>query len=251
MVYNIVFSPTGGTKKVADVLVNNIFEENMLIDLCDTNFEPMKLSKEDVAVISVPSYGGRIPSIAVSRLKMICGDGTQAILVCVYGNRAYDNTLAEMKDLAEKTGLCPVAAVSAVAEHSIVRELAAGRPDKKDEECLIGMAEQIKRKLDSKDLTPIQVPGIVPDNPISNSGGKMSPEVTDDCIHCGICAEQCPTGAISKENMEADKTKCISCMRCISVCPNEARKLNVVIESLGGVALSVLCSNRKENELFI
>ena len=34
MLYNIYFSPTGGTKKVADILVNKLGGEFCEVDLC-------------------------------------------------------------------------------------------------------------------------------------------------------------------------------------------------------------------------
>ncbi len=250
MLYNICFSPTGGTQKVSEILSKSISTESVFADLCDPEFSGITLTADDVALIAIPSYGGRVPCIATERMEKVQGCGARAILVCVYGNRAYDNTLAEMKDLAEKTGFRPVAAVAALAEHSMVRKVAANRPDAKDSAALEAMAAQIKAKLDSGDITPVQVPGTVPDKPTGNFGGRMAPKATDSCTHCQLCAEKCPTQAIDPETLEADKGKCIGCMRCIAVCPIGARKMNVVIESLGGVALSVLCSQRKENELF-
>lgn len=73
--YNIVFSPTGGTKKVADYLINALEGEAATVDLTGSkqNFDAVSLTKEDVAVISVPSYGGRVPAVAVERLGMVHG----------------------------------------------------------------------------------------------------------------------------------------------------------------------------------
>lgn len=89
--YDIVFSPTGGTKKVADCLTGTLEGDVTTVDLTDSkqNFHAVSLTKEDVAVISVPSYGGRVPAVAVERLGMVHGNGARAVLVCVYGNRAY------------------------------------------------------------------------------------------------------------------------------------------------------------------
>ncbi len=251
MIYNMTFSPTGGTKKVADILVSNFGAEYESIDLCNPAFTKIDFTSEAVAVISVPSYAGRVPCTATERIAMMHGNDARVILVCVYGNRAYDNTLAEMKDIAEKTGFRPIAAVAAIAEHSVVRILAAGRPDRNDAVVLAEMALYIKKKLNAGDDTPIHVPGTAPEKPIGNIGGKMAPMVTETCTHCGICADECPTQAICLETMEADQVKCIGCMRCISVCPSEARRLAVTPEKLGGVPIDVLCSNRQKNALFI
>ena len=57
------------------------------------------------AVIAVPSYGGRVPQVAVDRISEIKGNGAKAVLLCVYGNRAYEDTLTELEDSAEKSRL--------------------------------------------------------------------------------------------------------------------------------------------------
>lgn len=119
--YNIVFSPTGGTQKAATVLTDALEGEATRVDLTDSkqNFPAVQLTQEDVAVISVPSYGGRVPAVAVERLTRLNGQGVRAILVCVYGNRAYEDTLVELEDAAKQAGFRVIAAVAAIAEHSI------------------------------------------------------------------------------------------------------------------------------------
>ena len=64
--YNIVFSPTGGTQKVAALLAKALGGEAAAIDLTDSNqdFTAIRLTGEDVAIIAVPSYGGRVPAVA-------------------------------------------------------------------------------------------------------------------------------------------------------------------------------------------
>jgi NAD-dependent dihydropyrimidine dehydrogenase PreA subunit/bacterioferritin-associated ferredoxin len=48
--------------------------------------------------------------------------------------------------------------------------------------------------------------------------------VEDNCIGCKFCETNCLAGAIkvSKGKASIDETKCVSCMRCFSICPNEA-----------------------------
>jgi len=99
-VSQITFSPTGGTDKVAEIItktwgmpVNKIDLSNTETDYCSLN-----IGKEDIALIAVPSYGGRVPAAAVSRLLQMKGNGAGTILIVVYGNRAYDDTFAELQD---------------------------------------------------------------------------------------------------------------------------------------------------------
>lgn len=252
--YDIVFSPTGGTQKVSSLLTNSMEGEVIRIDLTDStqDFHSIQLKQEDAAVISVPSYGGRVPAVAIERLSMLNGQGVRAILVCVYGNRAYEDTLVELEDTAKQAGFQVIAAVAAVAEHSIARQFAAGRPDTQDAAQLSDFARQIQRKLASKDKD-ISEPAIPGNRPYKKAGGAgMVPKPTKDCIRCGVCAAKCPVQAIDKEDPKkvAEKT-CISCMRCISVCPHSARKLNPVMLSAAGLMLKKVCSKRKECELYL
>ena len=82
--YNIVFSPTGGTQKVSALLTNTLKGEVTPIALTDSkqDFRTVQLTSDDVAVISVPSFGGRVPAVAIDRLGCVPGHGARAILVC-------------------------------------------------------------------------------------------------------------------------------------------------------------------------
>lgn len=250
--YDIVFSPTGGTKKVADYLTGALGGDVTTVDLSDSkqDFNAVSLTKEDVAVISVPSYGGRVPAVAVARLGMVHGNGARAVLVCVYGNRAYEDTLVELEDAAKQAGFQVIAAVAAIAEHSIARQFAAGRPDAQDAAQLSDFAKQIQHKLSAADTSEPAIPG---NHPYKKAGGTgMVPKATKECTNCGVCAAECPVQAIDKENpKKVDEKKCISCMRCMTVCPQGARKLNPVMLSAASLMLKKVCSERKECELFL
>lgn len=250
--YNLVFSPTGGTQKVAAALTGALDGEVTRVDLTDSkqNFRTILLTQEDVAFISVPSYGGRVPAVAVERLTMLSGQGARAVLVCVYGNRAYEDTLVELEDAAKRAGFRVIAAVAAVAEHSIARQFATGRPDAQDVKQLSDFARQIQAKLSAGDSTEPSIPG---NRPYKKAGGTgIVPTPTKACTRCGICAAKCPVQAIDKENpKKVDKKACISCMRCISVCPHSARKVNPVMLSAASLMLKKVCSERKDCELFL
>lgn len=88
----IIFSPTGGTEKVAHIISKQWSESIMKIDLSDpkTDFSGCDINKEDRVLIAMPSFGGRAPAVAIERLKKLKGNGAKCTLVCVYGNRAYN-----------------------------------------------------------------------------------------------------------------------------------------------------------------
>jgi len=252
--YNIIFSPTGGTKKVSDILAKKIFCEWTNIELCtpEVDIKIPVLTNEDTCIIAVPSFGGRVPKLNTERIRKFSGNGAKAIIVCIYGNREYEDTLTELRDETEKAGFCVVAAVSAIAEHSIARQFAKGRPDSDDEKVLKCFAKQIKEKLDSKDY---EIHAVIPGNHNTyKERGKSgpTPETGDACMFCGICAKSCPASAIDFDNPKTtDSDKCISCMKCLAVCPVKAKSLNENVLNALSERLSKVCSERKENELFI
>ena len=213
-IYAIYFSPTGGTEKIVTFIAEQ-FGVYQSIDLCEkTSDLTNNFSEEDLCIIGVPSFGGRVPAIALERIKALSGNNATAILITVYGNRAYEDTLIELEDtLIEKNFTCQ-AAIAAVAEHSIMHQFATGRPDQNDLTELASFAHT--------------------------------------CGSCGLCAAKCPSGAIPSDNpKQTDKDKCISCMRCISVCPTHSRKLNPLMLAAASQKLKKACSGRKENELFL
>lgn len=250
----IVFSPTGGTQKVADILTEEWKEPVTRVDLskAGTDYSKIELEQWDIALVAVPSYGGRVPGFVAERLMEIRGRQAPCIIVCVYGNRAYEDTLAELQDIVGKCGFRTVAAISAVAEHSIMHQYAAGRPDKKDKEELHGFAKKVFGKLKSEGL-PAPAPEIPGNRPYKKAMGVgMVPKATKGCVNCGACAKNCPVRAISRENPKtADSKKCISCMRCVARCPKSARKVNGAMVSVAALAMKKACSKRKGNELFM
>lgn len=133
-IHQITFSPTGGTRRVSELLCKGITDKSHTTELCtkEKDFIPPSIATDDLAVISMPVYAGRVPALAVERLKKIKSSGAKCIIIAVYGNRAYEDALVEMQDIATEIGFQVVAAVAAIAEHSICREYATGRPDDAD-----------------------------------------------------------------------------------------------------------------------
>ena len=243
----ISFSPTGGTEKVAHIISRQWSESAMKIDLSDskTDFSGYAIGKEDRVLIAMPSFGGRAPAVAIERLKKIAGNGAKCTLVCVYGNRAYEDTLVEMEDAAKESGFQVVAAVAAVAEHSSMPQYAAGRPDASDKKQL----EQFAERIAGKTKAVVSIPG---NRPYKKAGGAgLVPKVGKSCTKCGLCAENCPVQAIDPASFTADAKKCISCMRCVKQCPEKARNVNGAMVSIAAMVIKKACSVRKENELYM
>ena len=72
----ILFSPTGGTLRTAEAVTGVWPDEVETVDLTDPASIPRSFRREDLVLIAVPSFGGRVPSLAAQRLAGI--EGNQA-----------------------------------------------------------------------------------------------------------------------------------------------------------------------------
>jgi ferredoxin len=49
-------------------------------------------------------------------------------------------------------------------------------------------------------------------------------EISDECLACGVCADECPVEAISEgeDQFIIDADECTDCGSCQEVCPNDS-----------------------------
>ena len=243
------FSPTGGTKKVADAVSFSLKAETEEIDLCKdiTKIVPGK----DTALIAlVPVYCGRVPALALERLSAIKGSGQPAVAVVVYGNREYDDALIELCDALGNCGFSLGAAAAFIAEHSVVRSVAAGRPDAGDIEDAHKFGAALSEKNFGERDSELVIPGKRPYLEMKDL--SIHPHADGQCIKCGRCALSCPANAISPDALnESIHGKCINCMRCVDICPAKARSLPADYLAGSKKMLSEKASGYKKPEIYL
>ena len=251
--YQMTFSPTGGVAACTEALAAAWEGPWQTVDLTDRGADRSSLAftAEDLVLAAVPVYAGRVPAPAAERIARLRGNGAAAVALAVYGNRAFEDALLELEDVLLAAGFRCLAGVAALAEHSIARQVAAGRPDEADQAQLRDFGARIRRHLaENGGEQPAKVPGNRPYRPYG--AVPMRPTAGEDCGGCGLCAAKCPVGAIPAENVKSvDETRCISCMRCIAVCPGGARKLDPAALAAVEAKLKAACGTRRENQLFL
>jgi len=240
------FSPTGGTKKVSDIFAAAVGKEAVWHDLGDKQ-TVIEQPQGELIVVAAPVFAGRIPSVVSEKIKMLAGEGKKAVTIAVYGNRAYEDALLEMNDILKQAGFTVIAAAAFVAQHSIVPEVGAGRPDAEDIKEIRTFAEAVKNSASAEN---IHVPGNRPYKPGMNV--QVTPLSLPACTACGACAKICPTDAIANEdgNMATDAAKCILCMACIHACPKQARILPPPLQQKTDNMLAAFKDVRNKNEVF-
>lgn len=251
MAYKVlVFSPTGGTQKSAALVASAWGDEGEVVDLSDQQFRgsSVSIAKDDVVLVALPCFGGRVPALSIARLKEIDGKGAACVVMCVYGNRAYEDGLVEMADSAQEAGFTVVAGIAAIAEHSIMRQFATGRPDAADAQRLRAFAQQAMALARRKTSAIDAMPGHRPYK--TTAPVPLVPAVSTACVKCGTCASTCPVSAIDDGDFQAKPDVCISCMRCIKVCPADARSINAALVNKLADRIKQVAQVRKEAELF-
>lgn len=257
----ITFSPTHTGRTVAQAVAAGFAAAGDTvrhIDLTLPDNSKREIFVSGVAVFTAPVYGGRVAETAAERFEHVRAaepGRTSAILTVVYGNRDYEDALAELRDIAVRQGFVPLSAGAFVGEHSYSRPaegmpIAQGRPDEADCAAARQFGVESRAKYDVGTWPRLEVKGNVP----YKEKGPATPAtpVTDPalCTGCGICVDACPTGVVtlSAEGVaESSAAGCIKCCACLKFCPVGARRFDTPYTE----RLFLNFSARREPELFL
>ena len=258
----IYYSPTGTTQKIVKEIGQNLgikLTSEYNIAKGQTTIGP-EITDNSLTIIGVPVYGGRLPMITIDALKKFHSNHSHVVIVVVYGNRAFDDSLLELNEIVSNCGFDVIAAAAFIGEHSfssIDKPIAPGRPDKLDLFKCNNFSRMIQDKLNSvkqgNKISDIDIPGKYPYKQRSQLPVTIYPE-TDNakCDNCAICVDICPSNAITiNPTILTNGALCTWCCACVKACPNEARIFdNPTINTIKDRLFST-CSDRKEPEYFI
>lgn len=252
----VYFSPTGTTQRVLRAAAQylGLPTEEYDLTLPAAAETAHVFAPDELVLIGAPVYGGRVPKTMTERLQALRGDGTPAVSLVTYGARAYEDALLELQNEARENGFCPAGAFAMVAEHSVIRSVAAGRPDETDLAVLQAFCASVRKKLEraasAETITAPAVPGSEPYRRYLDL--PMTPKVSRKCRGCGKCEKVCPVGAVTTAApSRTDSALCIGCTRCIRECPKGARTLPAYKLQAAKYVLLKAQKQPKEPELFL
>ena len=254
MVNSVFFSPTGTTRAVLEGIAKGTGKAvGKIVDLTCAA-EAAQFNEDDLVVVGMPVYAGRLPALAVERFSAIQGGNARVAAVVVYGNRAYDDALLELCDLCTAQGFRVVGAAAFIGEHSFSSAetpIAQNRPDDDDLKKAEEFGRRMADKTEALDLSTI--PGKRPYKEGMTPMGAAAESDAQACTQCGACADVCPAGAIkaTSEGVATDAVACIWCEACVRACPNQARLVNLPKVQEIAVRLHEMCSARCEPEWFV
>lgn len=241
-IWKIFFSATGTTKKIVESIADGLssildieeVQHNFTLPSGRQSFP--QIGSNDLVIFGVPTYAGRIPNLLLKYLDTIAGNNAWAVPIVTFGNRAFDNSLVELRNILENHGFKTIAGAAFACEHSFSHSLAAGRPDDDDIAFAKVFANRIHEKITEPGFEisqhcPIQVDGDETGayyQPQTDEGvkidiRKVKPKTNANCTKCGTCAKICPMGAISFEDFSRVEGICIKCCACVKKCPIQAK----------------------------
>ena len=195
----------------------------------------------DLVLVGTPVYEGSIPFIAMEPFLKLEGEGKWAAVVGVYGNRSAEDYVSELSGLLRDKGFKIIAGAEFVAQHSYNHDKigmagAEGRPDEADLKTAKGFGKNIAGRMED----PVEAS--IENKPLK-FGGKyknrsewvgerlkmmiQGPKYNADrCISCNKCIEVCPVEAVDLSTFSTNDDLCIKCMACVKVCPVGAKTVS-------------------------
>lgn len=268
-VHAVYWSATGNTRKVTETLAKTLAEAlGVPMDAADFTLPKARergfsFGSGDCVVVGVPTYAGKVPNKLLPYIQeQIRADGALAVPVVTFGNRAFDNSLAELSAVLEQNGFHTVAGGAFACRHAFTDALAEGRPDPDDLAQVRELAVKAAEKI--RGLTavpaPLQAPGdaaapyYVPKGTDGQPAKFLKAKPLTDlsrCCNCGVCARVCPMGAINPQNVAEVPGTCIKCQACVRRCTRRAKYFDDPAFLSHVAMLEQNFSEPKENRVFL
>lgn len=221
------FSGTGNSAFIAKLMAESI-------DLCEAvrmeEYMQERAVEARILGFVFPVYWWGIPNIVRSFLERLqIGRASYVFAAATMGMSA-GNAVPYVKELlAEKKTELRAGFVYRMPDNYII---AHGAPGEKKIRELVGNAylkvmediEKIKKEQSVPVKRAKRLIHIVNKRYIDTyKTADLKFGVSDACVHCGLCAKECPVkNIVLQDGMPMWRHQCESCMRCIQICPKKA-----------------------------
>lgn len=227
------FSGTGNSRYAADFIAKEINDEIIDLNKRIKNNDFSEIFSENPFVICVPTYSWRIPVIVEKHLLKTKLSGCKKAYFVMTCGDDNGNAAKYIKKLCEKTALefagCEyvvmpenyIAMFSSPSDEEALNIIKKASPKLKSIAKIILNGENFGDK--KVNITDILKSSIVNKAFYALCVKADKFRADDKCISCGKCIELCPLNNISLNNGKPEWGKnCTHCMACICRCPSEA-----------------------------
>lgn len=215
-VWAVYWSPTGGCRRVTETLAEaaavrlGVPWECVDITLPQARERMYLFAQTDLVVVGTPTYAGKVPNKLLPWLQSgLWGNGALAVAVVVFGNRSYDNSLAELCATLEGDGFHTAAAVplwpSTPLRMNWPMAVPAGATSLRQKVLRHRQRTRSGRRQVSRSLSgcpgtpaaPYYVPKGTDGQPAKFLKAKPKTKA-GRCNGCGACVRMCPMGAMTR-----------------------------------------------------
>ena len=244
----IYFSATNVTRSYTEVMRERLINLGCDVQLFDVTAyasrqEPIPTDDFDYFIFGFPVFSDFAPSVINNWLPSLQGNQKRCAMFFTFGARTTGYAHFHTKLLLEKAGFQVVLSAEFLGRHSFNVggwRILPDRPDQEDFAVARTYAECALERFYQEDLADFKLQKPFAYNqaikslmkePDNNEEDWLHPvRVTDTCSMCYDCETECPTQAFDADSGDSDPDKCIECMRCVFICPDQVIKVDPRME---------------------
>lgn len=233
----VYFSATDVTRTYARKISDIIMEQDWDVNLVDvTSYAPrhqtFQWTDDEKFLFGFPVYGDLAPCVINDWIQTLNGDGKQCGMFFTYGGRTSGYAHFHTKLLLENVGFQVLFSAEFLGRHSFNQggwSILKDRPNREDFEVAreYALLAMDRFSIENPPVFHLQKPFgygyAIKAKQSKGSQSNRSPahptRVTEDCIMCRLCEDECPTLAFDADTGLSDDALCIECMRCVYLCP--------------------------------
>ncbi|WP_419785801.1 EFR1 family ferrodoxin [Pseudodesulfovibrio sp.] len=239
----VIFSATGNTRTIASQMAAQLRERGAAVETCDITAHtadqpPIDCSACDAVIFGFPVHSLRAPRVVRDWLRTLDGQRKKCATFFTYGGFIVHPAHQSTRTILEERGFSLVASAEFPGAHTFNLggwRAFPQRPDQRESELAKRYVDAVYDRLSGKDNA---MPGELPAGNFSEAEldqfeafrfkvvSQLPARMGTECSLCGLCEENCPTGAMDAATGAADPAACIACLRCVADCPEHALTIN-------------------------
>jgi ferredoxin len=235
----ILFSGTRVTEEYAGVIRGELarlgcIAEQINVTAFAARQKPFPAADFDAFIFGMPVYADFPPSVMSEWIPTLYGGGKPCAMYVTYGGRSTGHAHYHIHTLLTQAGFRVRLSAEFLGRHTFNLagwELMPDRPNDSDFAVAREFAVLALARFDpgSSETFSFQktfgydLSWNSRRNTPENSERKWTQPVrVKDCSLCGLCEAECPAQAMNMRTGESDPAKCIECMHCMCICPDNA-----------------------------